>query len=155
MKYKNSSSERKLIPIDRIKTWVQPNEVVDLSSIDLRTIGSNGRFMKKVSDSTPIGLPQAKKIPVVEKKEKTPLVKESKPASTKKKKKKEVSAKDLKVQRAKLKEVLESMNKGELYAFGEDNLKIDLKFKDKKDVLVKRVLDAAKKVGYQKILRKV
>jgi len=166
MKYMNISTERKLIPIGRVRTWVQPKEVVDLSGIDLQTMGSNSRFMKRVSQTTPVGLKKAeapvglkkaeapvKKAPV----EKAPVKKESiiKKAIKKVAKKKEPDAKELRQQRAELKAALEEMNKGELYAFGEDNLDIDLRFKDKKDVLVKRVLDASKKVGYKKILRKI
>jgi len=161
MKYKNIDTQRRLIAVNRVKRWVQPNEVLDLSSIDVRMLGPNGAHVRQVDQTTPLGLPEAiKKAPVaqptaapVKKEEPSPAPKK-KSATKKPKKKAEPTAAELKEQRAELKEYLEEMNKGELYSFGEDNLDIDLKYKDKKETMVKKVLNAAKKVGYKKIIRK-
>ena len=41
MLYINNSKEKKLVPINRSKRWMNPGEIIDLSAIDARFIGSN------------------------------------------------------------------------------------------------------------------
>lgn len=46
MQYINTAKIRKLVAINREKRFVEPNEVINLSPIDIGMLGANAAFMK-------------------------------------------------------------------------------------------------------------
>lgn len=65
------------------------------------------------------------------------------------------TASELKDQRGELKSAFNSMNKPSLMSFCNDVLEMDVKAKDKKEILVNKALIVSKKYGYLKILKKI
>ena len=159
MQYINwSKKDRALVCVKREKIWVKPFEVVSLDSYDVRIL-SDKRMLpydnkmkaklakrkvkaeSKIADSKQvIKKPESKVKAVVEKVVKT----------VKKK-----SVPDDKVLRADLKTKLEGMTKSVIIGYAEDILGMDIKFREKKEDIIKKSLLAAKKVGYAKIIKKM
>jgi len=173
MQYINSAREPKLIGVRRVKRWIKPGEIVDLDPFDIRTLGINGAFVIEVTPA--IRKKIARHKARVEAKAKAKAAAKSKAPATKKKSapkkaapvkkavkkapvKKKVAAPtkaELAAQRKELKSAFSEMNKGAIIEFAEANLGIDVKWKDKKDTIITRALNAAKVIGYEKILKKV
>jgi len=179
MLYVNISKERKLICSRRVKVWVAPRETVEVDSVDQKFLGTNASALitkekfdkivaiKKARRARKIAKRKAKlaKLAKSAKLVKTTKVeKPAKPIAKKKVKKpvekvvpkeKKITPVDLKTQRIKLKNALIKKNKSDLMAFGKEILNLDLKWKDKKDLFMTKILNAAKKIGYTKIIKKV
>ena len=158
MLYVNISKERKLIPSKRVKKWVNPGEAVEVDSVDERFLGINAsslmpkeKYDRKMKRKARKARQRIKKIKALKaikkakvkakakaktpKKEKKSIIKKVVDKVLPKKKAKAVTLtpKQLKAQRAKLKDALTDMNKKDLYNFGKDELDINSKWTDKKD----------------------
>ena len=142
MQYINSGERRLLVCIRMMKKWVAPSQVVNLSPIDIRMLGANGVYMRpateeeratsRVSDTTPM---KQANVPT------TP----SKPAAKKP---------DEKASRKALKEALEEYTKSGLTDIA-NLFGAELKSKDNKAAIEKKIMAAAKKMGYAEALKKV
>lgn len=145
MLYINTGEKRLLVAVRRIKKWIYPGASVDLNSIDIRMLGANGQYMRPATEA------QAKV--AAEKKATAPA--EEKKAPAKKKAAAKSPEKSDKQLRKELSDALNEMTKDELTDFGEDQLGYDVKSRDKKADIIKKLLGAAKKIGYAKVLKKV
>ncbi len=174
MLYVNISGERQLICSKRIKKWVEPRGVIDVDSIDEKFLGRTASVLMLKGKYDKLKK-RVRKRRAARRAKKLALLSTKGPATEKKKasgkksslkktvatlvkkvvsKKKDSTAVELKAQRAQLKEILTEKNKTDLMAFGSDVLGVDLKWKDKKNVILTKILNAAKKIGYKKIIRK-
>lgn len=135
MLYINNAKVRKLIGVKRQKRWVGPGETVNLDSYDIRTIGANAIFFEPYKGSK-LKKPAEKKVAPADKKN---TAKEAK----------EKEADDKKA----LKESLEGMTKVRLIEVAEGVVGIDVKSRDNKAKILKRVLKASKEKGYAYVLK--
>ena len=169
MLYVNISKERKLIPSKRVKKWVNHGEVVEVDEVDRKFLGSNAsalmpkeefdkrrkrrrakiRRRKRLRAKAALKIENKDTEKVTLKKKIKKAIKKVLPKANK------PTAAELKEQRAELKEALSDKNKKDLYNFGKDVLDINSKWTDKKDSILLKILNAAKKVGYKDILKKV
>lgn len=171
MLFVNIAKERKLICSKRKKVWVDPGQVVDVDSVDMKFLGADRaslmekakydelvtsrkkrRRKRKLRRRAKITAAAAKTKPAKKVSKIKKVVSKIKKA-VKKKITKAPTAAVLKAQRVKLKDILTEKTKGDLLDFG-DVVGLELKSKDKKATLITKILNAAKKAGYAKIIKK-
>jgi len=122
------------------RVWVNPNDSVDLQSSDIKLLGPNLRFMKKIIQK------ELNSLNKIESKNKKIL--------TRVKNKKETiqESKDIRLE---LKTELENKNKDDIITFAEESLKMNIKLKNKKGILITKILLKARSLGYKNILKKI
>lgn len=138
MRYINTADHRLLVAIRMTKKWVTPNQVVDLSAIDIRMLGANGAFMRpateeEIAKAAP-GIPNAP----------TPVTSGAvtpKPTNDK-------------ANRKALKETLGEYTKADLADVAK-KLGVEVRSKDNMAAIMKKIMAAAKKAGYAATLKKV
>lgn len=144
MLYINTAEKRLLVAVRRIKKWIQPRQTVDLNTTDVRMLGSNGQYMRPATEAQADATKAAKEaVEAPAKKESNPKKKDKAPEKTDKELRKALS------------DTLKAMTKDELTELGEDKLGVDVKSRDKKDAIIKKLLAEAKKQGYASVLKKV
>lgn len=134
--YENIAKVRKLVGVRRVKRWIPPGEQVDLDSTDARHLGGNAAFMRLTKN--------------IKKKD------DKKSADEKAPSKKTTSDKPDKQQietdRKALNESLRGMTKVRIIEVAEGVVGMDVLSRDKKDALIKKVMNAAKEKGYRYVL---
>lgn len=161
MLYINTAKVRKLIGVRRMKKWIQPGGTVDLDSYDARTLGGNAGFFilykpepkEKVEATSPKETKDEdannQGAPADKDGDKIRTTGSEKEVKAEKEAAKKQESEDRKA----LKESLEGMTKARLIEVAESVVKIDVKPKDNKAKILKKILKASKDKGYAYVLK--
>ena len=147
------------------RVWVNPNDSVDLTPSDIKSLGPNLRFMKKIAQEKKLienkkpdlSEELLKKLSISKPVEKKEVIPKKKKVLTRAKNNREIKTtiQELRTIRSELKIELESKNKGDVIAFAEEVLKMDIKWKDKKGIIITKILSKSKNIGYKIVLKKI
>ena len=173
MKYINKSKVRKLVSINREKKWINPGEIVDLNSVDIRLLGANASviveltkrmILRKEKYAKRAAVRKARKIARLKHRAEAEKIAKNKPASAEPKKKTAKKVKkssqeskkpiNTEVDRAKLKKILTNHTKANILEIG-NRIGAKLTMQQKKDVMIDAILSASKEKGYAKVLKRL